>query len=69
MWPFNRKRQTGRVPAQRKESEIAKEAAEDSLRESRSDRDEVMAVSQVAKRELEKNHISPRIALMLKEGR
>lgn len=68
MWPF-KSTSAGRVPSQRKESELAREAAERSLRESKADRAEVEHVSRLAKIQLEKNHISPRIQLLLKEGK
>jgi hypothetical protein len=68
MWPFS-KSGSGRVPAQRqRESELAHEQAKESLRETLQDRIEVQEVSRLARRELDKNHISARIAMLLREG-
>lgn len=59
----------GRGPRElRRESEVAHQRAQESLRESLRDRDEVWAVARLARLQLEENHISPRIAKMLKGG-
>lgn len=69
MWPFE-KLTGGREPERTKrESELAKEAAERGLRDAKLDRREVLHVSRLANIQIEKNHISPRITKLLKEGR
>lgn len=58
-----------REPAQESESARAKRVAHESLQESLRDREEVFEISRQVRYELARNHISQRIAILLKEGK
>ena len=56
----------GRAP---RESELAVETARENLKQTQRERNAVRAVTSLVQHELEQNHISQRISILLREGK